>query len=91
MSKQLEPNEIAQAARSLLDERVQVVQDLARAQNEVARARDQLTEAERAEAGAWRAAQKAGWTRTELRKAGLKEPARRPAGRPQKSSAQTEA
>lgn len=66
---------VAQRAATLLDPRIQAVRELART-------RERLVEAQRADAVAFQEAGKAGWTDTELRRLGFLPPARRVQGRP---------
>lgn len=72
------------AARELLDGRVQAVRELAQTRAAVERAEAELVEAQREDAKAWAAAEKAGWTAAELVKVGLSRPKTRAPGRPRK-------
>ena len=70
------------AARALLDDRMTAVRALADTRAGLTRAREAVVDAERADAAAYAAAQRAGWTDTELKRLGLEAPARRSPGRP---------
>lgn len=87
MSDTVTPQQAAETARQLLDERVAVIEELAQASTQLSRARDALTDAEKNYARQWAAAERAGWSTTELRKVGLTEPGRKRPGRPRKASA----
>ncbi len=73
-----------QLARELLDTKVNTIRALADRAATATQAREQLDEAERAHATAYREATHAGWTDTELRKIGLSPSKRRAPGRPRK-------
>ncbi len=73
----IDPDTAEKTARQLLDTRITAVRELA------ARRAD-LTTAERADTAACAAAEKAGWTETELRQVGFTTPSRRPPARPRK-------
>lgn len=79
--------DIEAAARELLDGRVQAVRELATTRAAVERAEAALADAQREDAKAWAAAEKAGWTSAELQKVGLSRPKTRAPGRPRKRPA----
>lgn len=79
--------DIEAAARALLDGRVQAIRDLATARATVERAEAALVEAQREDAKAWAAAEKAGWSSAELQKVGLSRPKTRAPGRPRRRTA----
>lgn len=85
MASDLSTQRVEDAARALLDQRIQAVRDLAATRQSVIDKRAELQEAERADAAAYAAAQRAGWTTDELRKVGLEEPSRKAPGRPRRS------
>lgn len=60
-------------AREILDQRIDSVRAVVRAQHDTARLREQLTESERESARLYRAALNEGWTETELKKLGITE------------------
>ncbi|MFY0407922.1 hypothetical protein [Solicola sp. PLA-1-18] len=74
MSTDLDLQTIENAAKELLDTRVDAVRTLARARADVAAQAEQLRTAEAADKAAYDAAIKAGWTPDELRKVGLAAP-----------------
>ena len=82
MTTTLTPDAAEAAAQKLLSDRVKAVRVLAETRQNRTIARAQLDEAERADAAAYAAAQRAGWTPEELRKLGLEESNRRVPGRP---------
>ncbi len=81
----IDPDTAEKAARELLDSRVTTVRELAARRADLARARDALTTAERADAAAWAAAERAGWTESDLRRVGFEPPTTRAPGRPRRS------
>lgn len=89
MTTSLTPDAAAEAAQRLLNDRVEAVRALAKARQQRNDARAQLDEAERADATAFAAAQRAGWTPEELRKVGFDEPERRAPGRPRRQRGRT--
>jgi len=82
MATNLNANRVETAARELLDSRIQAVRSLATARQAREDKRAELDQAERADAAAYTAAQRAGWTTDELRRVGLDQPTRRSPGRP---------
>lgn len=82
MTTTLSPDDAAAAATRLLDDRVDAIRTLAAARQARNDARAQLDEQERADAAAFAAARRAGWTPEELRKVGFDEPDRKTPGRP---------
>jgi hypothetical protein len=91
MTSSLTPDAAAEAAQRLLNDRVDAVRALAKTRQQRNDARAQLDEAERADAAAFSAAQRAGWTSEELRKVGFDDPQRRGPGRPRKQRTRTPA
>ncbi|WP_157074587.1 hypothetical protein [Janibacter corallicola] len=87
MSENITPQEAASAARRLLDERVTVVETLAQSAAHLKETRTAFSDAEKEYARDWAAAEKAGWSVTELRRVGLPEPGRKRPGRPRKTPA----
>jgi len=83
----LDPDAAERAARELLDTRVTAVRELATRRAELTRARDAVITAERADAAAWAAAERSGWTETDLRRVGFEPPATRAPGRPRRTPA----
>lgn len=77
------------AARALLDTKVASVRTLAHARQHRIDKQAELGEAERADAAAYAAAQRAGWTSDELRKVGLDQPARKAPVRPRRDRKNT--
>ncbi|RJK92505.1 hypothetical protein [Vallicoccus soli] len=84
MTTNLSPDAVADAAQRLLNDRINAVRALAEARQARNDARAQLDEAERADAAAYAAAQRAGWSTDELRKVGFDEPTRKAPGRPRR-------
>lgn len=80
----IDPDTTEKTARQLLDTRITAVRELAARRADLTHARDNVTTAERADTAAWAAAEKAGWTETELRQVGFTAPGRRPPARPRK-------
>ena len=78
---------VEDAARALLDHRIAAVRDLAITRQARNDKRAELEDAERADAAAYAAAQRVGWTTDELRKVGLDEPDRKAPGRPRRTRA----
>lgn len=78
--------ELEQKARQLIDDRMATVRQLAHTAGEV-EATDALEGARREHATAWAAAQKAGWTATELTKIGVPAPKASRNSRPRKQRA----
>lgn len=74
MTQFLDPEQAANAARALQDERMDSVRELVHAQNHFHDLRAKAAEAEKQHATAWSAALSKGWTETELRRVGLAEP-----------------
>lgn len=60
-------------ARELLDQRIESVRAVVRAQHDTAALRDQLAESERESARLYRAALSDGWSEAELKKLGITE------------------
>ena len=85
MTTNLTTQAVESAARALLDDRIEAVRALAIARQAVAEKRGELDAVERADAAAYAAAQRAGWSTEELRKVGLDEPARKAPGRPRRA------
>jgi hypothetical protein len=86
MPADLGVDEAVDRARNLLDPRLAPIRELAAARaarNETWRAAD---EAETADAKAYAAATRAGWTESELRAVGFEAPTKRAPGRPRKSA-----
>jgi len=81
----IDPDTAERAARELLDARVTAVRELAARRADLTRARDALTAAERADAAAWSAAERAGWTEADLRRVGFEPPTTRAPGRPRRA------
>src|SRR5688500_10227354 len=76
---------VEEAARALLENRIDAVRVLARArQNRIDKGAE-FDIAEREEAAAFAAAQRAGWSVDELKRVGLDQPARKAPGRPRRS------
>ncbi len=67
---------VEDAARALLDDRITAVRTLAVARQHRHDKRNDLQDAERADAAAFAAALRAGWTRQELKQVGLDDPTR---------------
>ncbi|MDP9394138.1 MAG: hypothetical protein M3Q27_07725 [Actinomycetota bacterium] len=88
MTTNLTPDAAADAAQRLLNDRVDAVRALAKARQQRNDARAHLDEAERADAAAYAAAQRAGWSAEELRKVGFEEPDRKAPGRPRRARRQ---
>ena len=76
------PDTVEDAARALLDERMHAVRDLAGTRTALSTHRASLTDLERADAAAYAAATRAGWSTDELKRLGFDAPTRRPPGRP---------
>lgn len=74
MSRTLDIETTAAAARALLDDRVDAVRDLVRTRQRVSDLREQLAEAERDDVRVYAAALGRGWGADELRKLGITEP-----------------
>lgn len=74
MTQFLDPEQAANAARALQDERMESVRDLVHAQNHFHDLRAKAAEAEKQHGAAWSAALSKGWTDVELRRVGLVEP-----------------
>lgn len=72
-------------ARELLDSRVAAVRALAEARAATDQKRAALADAEREDAAAWAAAERAGWSTAELKKVGFDPPSTRSPGRPRKN------
>jgi vacuolar-type H+-ATPase subunit H len=68
-------------ARELLDQRIESVRAVVRAQHDVTTLREQLTEAEREASRLYRSAIADGWSDAELRKLGITESGTKPARR----------
>lgn len=68
----------------LLNQRIDAIRVLAKARQARTDAQAQLEDAERTDAAAYTAGQRAGWTTDELRKVGFEEPRRRTPGRPRR-------
>lgn len=83
----LDPDTAECAARELLDTRVTAVRELAARRADLTRAREAVVTAERADAAAWSAAERSGWTETDLRRVGFEPPATRAPGRPRRAPA----
>jgi hypothetical protein len=79
------PDDAAAAARQVLDTRIEVVRRLATDRATVERMRDELAEAEQADAASFAACVRAGWTEAELKGIGFDPPKRRPPGRPRRA------
>jgi hypothetical protein len=76
---------VEEAARALLENRIDAVRVLAHARQNRIDKRAELDIAEREEAAAFAAAQRAGWSVDELKRVGLDQPARKAPGRPRRS------
>lgn len=74
MTKSLDIEATAAAARALLDDRVESVRELVKARQRVTDLREQLADAEREDARAYQVAQNKGWGQDELRKLGIADP-----------------
>lgn len=74
MERTLAPEAAEDAARRVLDSRIGAVRELAKARAEVGHAQAALAAAEQADAIAYSAALRAGWTDAELRQVGLSAP-----------------
>ncbi|MBT2519096.1 hypothetical protein J7E29_16765 [Streptomyces sp. ISL-90] len=74
MTKSLDIEATAAAARALLDDRVESVRELVKARQRVTDLREQLADAEREDARAYQVAQNKGWAQDELRKLGIADP-----------------
>jgi hypothetical protein len=74
MTKSLDIEATAAAARALLDDRVESVRELVKARQRVTDLREQLADAEREDARAYQVAQHKGWGQDELRKLGIADP-----------------
>ncbi|PPK91929.1 hypothetical protein CLV92_11910 [Kineococcus xinjiangensis] len=85
MSETPTPEQALSAARALLDEKMANVERLTETRKRCAELRQQLEEAERADAVQWAEALRAGWSEDELKRCGLGEPARKKPGRPRQS------
>lgn len=77
----VDTEQVEQAARQLIDGRIEAVRTLATARQTTEQARHALAEAQRADAQAWADAERAGWTSAELRRVGFT-PSRKAPGRP---------
>ena len=78
----LDSDKIETAARALLDEKVAAVRTLVETRQKREDARAAMSSAERADAAAYTAAVRAGWTTDELKSVGLDAPTKRTPGRP---------
>ncbi len=85
MATAISTDDVETAARALLDGKVAAVRDLAHARQLRNDKRAELDDAERADATAYAAAERAGWTADELRKVGLDAPNRKAPGRPRRA------
>jgi hypothetical protein len=77
--------DLEQRVPALLDTRITAVRELAATRQALIEARGVVEAAERADATAYAACERSGWTTDELRRLGLDEPARRAPGRPRTS------
>lgn len=68
-------------ARELLDQRIESVRAVVRAQHDTATLREQLAQSERESARLYRAAVNDGWTEAELKKLGITESGPKPSRR----------
>ncbi len=97
----LDPDTAERAARQFLDARVTAVRELAARRADLTQAaRDAVIAAERADAAvvgspaarpargvpAWAAAERSGWTETDLRRVGFEPPTTRAPGRPKRAT-----
>lgn len=80
----VDTDQVEQAARQLIDGRIEAVRTLAAARQTTEQAQQALADAERADTQAWAAAERAGWTSAELRRVGFTPPRKAP-GRPRSS------
>jgi len=80
---------VEQRARALLEDRIVAVRTLATARQHQldthARVREELDSADRADAAAYAAALRAGWTDDELKNVGFDAPTRKTPGRPRRT------
>lgn len=83
---ELSPESLEQAARALLDSRMDSVRALVAGRHQVAELRGQLAEAEREDVRLYSAALRDGWTADELKKLGLSEPEKRQRARRRNAS-----
>ena len=81
------PDAAADAARRVLDTRIDVVRELATNRAMVDRIRHELAEAEQADAASFAECTRAGWTEAELKRIGFDPPKRRAPGRPRRIAA----
>lgn len=84
MASEVSTQDIESAAAALLENRIASVRVLARTRQVCVDKRAELAAAEREDAAAFAAAQRAGWTVEELKRVGLDQPARRGPGRPRR-------
>jgi hypothetical protein len=87
MPADLAPDEAVARARQLLDPRFDSIRALADRRATLASARRALEEAEAADAQAYAAATRAGWSEADLKAVGFDAPTRRAPGRPRGSRA----
>ena len=85
MATPLNPDAAADAARRVLDTRIDVVRQLATNRATVDRIRRELAEAEQADAASFAECTRAGWTEAELKRIGFDPPKRRSPGRPRRA------
>jgi len=84
MAAEVSTQDIESAAAALLESRIASIRTLARARQSCADKRAELAIAEKEDAAAYAAAQRAGWSVHELKRVGLDQPTRRVPGRPRR-------
>ncbi|MFJ6419185.1 hypothetical protein [Paeniglutamicibacter sp. NPDC091659] len=87
MSSEINTSEVESIARQLLEDRIQVIRDLAKARDNSTRLRNELADAEREDTRLYANAQRVGWTIEELKKVGITEPGKRAKTTRRKSTA----
>ncbi len=80
---------VEEAARAVLDGRVDAVRDLAKARQTKIEKLAEAEAAEREDAAAWNAAIRDGWSEQDLRKVGFDPPTRKAPGRPRTRTRRT--
>jgi len=85
MATEVTTQDVESAARDLLEHRIAAVRALAKARQLRLDKRAELDAAEREDAAAFAAAERAGWTPDELKRVGLDAPDRRLPGRPRRT------
>jgi len=86
MSSTPTADELEATARALLNDRISAIRTLAHTRQALEKARAALNAAEKADADAYAAARRAGWSADELRKFGFGVVTRRRLGRPRRAA-----